>query len=365
MCRATPPGRWSVKAMTCLVLLGACGPEFESVDDIFAHFDVEGSPGATVMVIRAGEVLHSAGYGAADLGNESPMTPTTPVRLGSVSKAFTAMAIMLLEEQDLIDFDANATEWVPELERFPDVTVRHLLNHTSGIPDYYADNSPLEGIATAPGRSAPLRNAEAASIFTTWGEPVFTPGAQYQYSNPGYEVLALIVERVSGLTFTEFLQTELFVPLGMETAAVRELPTTEIPGRAVGYAPGEDGRSWQESDHHWGNWLMGAGGIYASLEDLFEWDQALHRWAESGERMDQAYTPAALTDGSSSPYGFGWNLSDLLGRSAIYHNGGWLGFRTSFLRFPADELSVIVLSNASANAAELATATAELFLDER
>jgi CubicO group peptidase (beta-lactamase class C family) len=291
------------------------------------------------------------------------MSPSTPVRLGSVSKAFTAMAVVILAEQGKVDFDANAKEWIPELARFPDVTVRHLLNHTSGLPDYYDEGSPLEEMATASGRDGPLQNAEAASVYQTWGEPVFAPGERYAYSNPGYEVLALIGERASGVSFAEFLDREIFTPLGMETAAVRDLPTTEIPGRAIGYAPDEGGEVWREADDHWGNWLVGAGGVYASVEDMYEWDQALYRWADSGQRTTEAFTPAVLNDGSTSDYGFGWGLSDLLGRNAIHHNGGWVGFRTSFFRFPDDHLSVIVLSNASAETEELATITAQLYLD--
>ncbi|MDH3628750.1 MAG: beta-lactamase family protein [Acidobacteriota bacterium] len=262
------------------------------VDSMFAHFAADDSPGASVMVVRDGAVVHSAGYGVADLDDGSMMSPSTPVRLGSVSKAFTAMAIVILEEQSALTFDSPVTEWVPELRRFPGITVRHLLNHTSSLPDYYGNGSPLEGMATADGRQAPLQNAEAFSVYEAWGEPVFTPGDRFEYCNPGYEALALIVERVSGTTFAQFLEAEIFTPLGMTTAAVRDLPSKRIPNRAIGYAPIEDGGGWQESDDHWGNWLVGAGGIYASLEDLFKWDQALYRWAETGARTDEAFSAA-------------------------------------------------------------------------
>ena len=170
------------------------------VDAISAEYSVDGSPGASVMVLRDGEVLHSAGYGAANLSDGSPLRPSTPVRLGSVSKAFTAMAIVILEERGDLSFDSRVTEWVPELARFEGITIRHLLNHTSGLPDYY-DGSPLEAMATAGDRDTPLQNAEAVSVYETWGEPLFPPGERFEYSNPGYEVLALIVERVSGTTF--------------------------------------------------------------------------------------------------------------------------------------------------------------------
>ena len=334
------------------------------MDAIFAEYAVAGSPGASAMVIRNGDVVHSAGYGAANLDDGSPLQPSTPVRLGSVSKAFTAMAIVILEERDELDYDSPVTEWVPELARFDGITVRHLLNHTSGLPDYY-DDSPLEEIATAADRGTPLQNAEASSVYETWGEPVFSPGDRFEYSNPGYEVLALVVERMSGVTFGQFLEAQIFDPLGMATAAVRDQPSTVIPGRAIGYSPQEEANGWRENDDHWGNWLVGAGGVYASLNDLYQWDQALHAWAETGDRTTEAFAPARLNDGTESPYGFGWSLSDRLGRKAIHHGGGWVGFRTTLVRFPEERMTVIVLSNASANTGELADSTAAVFLEAR
>jgi CubicO group peptidase (beta-lactamase class C family) len=335
------------------------------VDSLFSVFATDSTPGAAVMVIREGEVLHAAGYGLANLRDGSPMHPSTPVRLGSVSKAFTAMAIVILEERGELSFDAPAVDWVPELARFPGITIRHLLNHTSGLPDYYDDESPLGEIATSADRDKPLQNAEAVAVYEGWGEPRFPPGDRFEYSNPGYEVLALIVERISGRTFADFLASEIFTPLDMTTAAVRDLPGTVIPGRAIGYEQKqEEDTGWQESDDHWGNWLVGAGGVYASLEDLYRWDQALYRWADSGDRTTEAFEPARLNDGTMSEYGFGWGLSDRLGRAAIHHNGAWVGFRTSLLRFPEERLTVIVLSNASAPAGALADSTAAVFLQD-
>jgi CubicO group peptidase (beta-lactamase class C family) len=366
---------WRTLGAALVVTTAACGGEAKrpvptadplpgaEVDALFAEFAVDGSPGATVMVIRDGQVLHSAGYGTANLTDGSPLQPSTPVRLGSVSKAFTAMAIVILEERGELSFDAPVTEWVPELSRFPGVTVRHLLNHTSGLPDYY-DSGILMETATAEGRETPLQNAEAMTVYESWGEPVFPPGERYEYSNPGYEALALIVERVSGQTFARFLDAEIFTPLGMSTAVVRDLPGTVIPGRAIGYSPGEEGAGWEENDDHWGNWLVGAGGVYASLDDLYQWDQALWEWAETGTRTAQAFLPATLNDGSQSLYGFGWSVADRLGRPAIHHTGGWVGFITALVRLPEERLTVIVLSNASANSSALADATAAVFLDD-
>ena len=339
--------------------VGGAGAE---VDALFAEYAGDGSPGAAVIVIREGSILHSAGYGLADLESGLPLSPTTPVRLGSLGKAFTAMAIVLLEEQGELSYDDPATRWVPELARFEGITVRHLLNHTSGLPDYYG-NPAMEEAATAPGRDTWYANAEAVAIYETWGEPVFAPGERYEYSNPGYEVLALIVERASGAPLGPFLREHVFEPRGMSTAAVRDRPGAVLPGRAIGYSPDTASGSWTENDDHWGNWLVGAGGVYASLEDLYAWDQALWEWSEDG-RLREVFMPASLNDGSVSEYGFGWGVSDHLGRPAVHHTGGWVGFRTAIVRFLDEKLTIAVLTNSTGPAAELRDSVASIYLGQ-
>jgi len=353
-------------------VVGCSGPPGEGteatevgprVDALFADFVVSSSPGAAAMAIRDGEVLHASGYGLTELGGGPTLKRTTPFRLGSVSKQFTAMAIMILEEQGELSFHDLATDWVPELGRFPGIRVSHLLHHTSGLPDYY--DLPDERFQEVSGEDGDplLTNEDAVSIYEGWGEPLFEPGERYRYSNPGYEMLALIVERVSGETFGAFLAENIFEPIGMGTAIVRDRPEVVIPGRAVGYRPGDEKGEWIENDDHFGNWLVGAGGVYASLDDLFIWDQALYTEAiVEKETLDEAFAPAVLNDGSLSEYGFGWNLGDRLDHRAVHHSGGWVGFRTCIIRFLDERLTIIVLSNASADAGELADEVAEFFL---
>jgi CubicO group peptidase (beta-lactamase class C family) len=162
------------------------------------------------------------------------------------------------------------------------------------------------------------------------------------------------------------LTENVFEPLGMETAVVRDRPELVIPERAVGYRPSEGEVGWEENDDHFGNWLVGAGGVYASLDDLFLWDQSLHDAPVVGEQtLDLAFSTTVLNDGSISEYGFGWNVEDRLGRRAVHHGGGWVGFRTHIIRFLDERLTVIVLSNASASAGDLAGKIAEVYLPER
>jgi CubicO group peptidase (beta-lactamase class C family) len=336
----------------------------QAIEEIFSGFTAQGSPGAAVMVIRRGEVIHAEGYGLADLAGGEVLSRTTPVRLGSVGKQFTSMAVMILADRGELAFADPVSKWVPELERFPGIRLEHLLTHTSGLPDYYQlPDERFEAVAGSDGDPL-LTNADAVTIFQEWGEPRFDPGEKYEYSNPAYEVLALIVERVSGQSFREFLMENVFHPLEMGTATVRDRPELVIPDRAMGYRPDPSGGGWIENDDHFGNWLVGAGGVYASLDDLFRWDQALYTdRLVSQEIMDRAFSPTTLNDGSISEYGFGWNVSDVLGRPAIHHGGSWVGFRTSILRFIDDSLTVVVLSNASAGAGDLAMETAKLLLD--
>jgi CubicO group peptidase (beta-lactamase class C family) len=356
-----------------LIALAACSQGSESGDvqgapeariaEIFSEFTVPGSPGAVAMVIRNGEVIHAEGYGLAEVGSGRALSRHTPMRLGSVGKQFTSMAVMILADRGELAFDDAVTEWVPELRRFPGIQVQHLLRHTSGLPDYY-DLPEEDFVAVAPSDGDPvLTNVDVVTHYEHWGEPLFEPGERFQYSNPGYEVLALIVERISGQSFGRFLAENIFEPLGMEMAAVRERPDTEIPGRGVGYRPERQGEGWMENDDHYGNWLVGAGGIYASLDDLYLWDQALYTEAlVKKETLDLAFSPTILNDGSISDYGFGWNVGDRLGHKAVHHGGSWVGFRAAILRFVDEELTVVVVSNASASAGDLADQVAELFL---
>lgn len=320
-------------------------PLGQRIDAVFAHYDEGLSPGVAVMVIRGGEVVHARGYGYADLERRIRLTPSTPVRLGSVSKPFTTTAILLLRDRGELDLDDPAVRWVPEIERFGDgVTLRHLMTHTAGLPDYY-DELERREYRLEPADDDPLAtNADFVATYREWGEPLFAPGERYEYCNPCYEILALVIERLTGRSFGEFLEENVFEPLGMATAVVRDRPEVEIPGRAIGYSPAGDG--FELDDDHPGNWVVGAGGIYASLEDLRRFDQALDAGTLLRRAtLEEAWTPARLNDGSATQYGLGWRRETLLDNPAVGHRGGWVGFRTFFYRFPETGTTLILLAN--------------------
>jgi N-acyl-D-aspartate/D-glutamate deacylase len=292
------------------------------------------------MVIRDGEVLLARGYGLANLAEGTPIRPDTAFRLASVSKQFTATAIMVLADRGLLGFDDKVVDHLPELERYGDrMTIRHLLTHTSGLPDYY-DALEAESTGSMPDTAA------AMEFLSGWGEPLFPPGQRFEYSNPGYEMLALIAERVSGQSLRELLQDTVFGPLGMADTVVRDLTEPEIANRALGYSRSEDG-SFTLNDAHPLNHIIGSGGLYSSLEDLFLWDQALY--SEQVVRratLEEAWSPVRLSGGGEHPYGFGFRLGryGALGRR-IAHSGSWVGFRTHITRYPERRFTVIVLAN--------------------
>ncbi len=214
--------KWSIglvfAAIACLTLNGCGGdtganrrPDLGAgIDALFAPATAGDSPGAAVMVIRDGEILHAAGYGYADLEHRVPITPQTAFRLASVSKQFTAMAVMILAERGQLAYDDPVVKYLPELARFGDqITLRHLLTHTGGLPDYY---DALEAASTD---SMP-DTEDAMEFLADWGEAGFPAGERYEYSNPGYEMLALVVERVSGQRFGQFVEENIFAPLRYE-----------------------------------------------------------------------------------------------------------------------------------------------------
>ena len=331
-CQSTPPTR----------LDRALGVD---IDAIFGSFTEE-TPGAAAMVIRDGVVVHARGYGLADREKKLVFTRETPVRLASVTKQFTCMAILKLAEQGKLSVGDPVRKHLPVLGRFGDgVTIRHLMHHTSGLPDYYAelgrrkDNPPS-------GDDDPLfTGVDAASLYKTWGTTTSPAGSKYAYSNPGYELLALIIEKASGLTLGEYLDRHVLAPSGMSTAVLRDRPERVIPGRAIGYRRTRGG-GFKRHDHHWLNWMVGSGCLYASLDDFYYWDQALeHDRLVSAAAKAAAYTPARLNDGSSTGYGFGWRIAEHLGRRQVSHGGSWVGFRTHISRYPDDHVTIVVLSN--------------------
>jgi CubicO group peptidase (beta-lactamase class C family) len=307
------------------------------VDDLFADYAGPAVPGASVVVIRDGRVILRRAYGMADLERHVAASPATDYRLASVTKQFTAMAVMLLVRDGELRYDQSILDILPELPPAArPVTVRHLLNHTSGLPDY-EDLIPDT-------QTAQVSDRDVLGLLARKDTLYFPPGTQYRYSNSGYVLLGLIVERVSGVRFQEFLRRRIFAPLAMTASVAHVEGADTVPHRAYGYTPGPDG--FRPTDQSVTSATLGDGGVYTSVEDLVRWDAALYddRIVDAAT-LRLATTPPALPGGAETQYGFGWFVDAYRGVRRWRHTGETSGFRNAIQRFPDRRFTVIVLTN--------------------
>ena len=325
------------------------------VDAMFAEFTAVGSPGAAVVVARGDSTIFARGYGLADVERGVAVTPATSFRLASVTKQFTAAAILSLVEDGRLGLDdrlGDLLEDVPGYAR--GVRVRHLLAHTSGVPDY----EPIVG----PGEGPQLKDRDVLALLHRARELYFAPGTSWRYSNSGYALLALIVERRSGETFARYLRHRIFDRAGMPTAVAHEDGVDTVANRAYGYS--RRAGAWSRTDQSRTSAVLGDGGIYASAEELARWSAALDRHSVlSATSVALATTPVALASGERTHYGFGWFLDEFQGRRRQRHEGDSIGFRTAIQRYPDERLTVVVLANrAAAPIDALSDGVARVFL---
>jgi CubicO group peptidase (beta-lactamase class C family) len=318
---------------------GMTSDDVRAVDSLFSAYTGDSVPGASVVVIRDGQVVLRRAYGMADLERRIPTTAETDYRLASVSKQFTAMAVMLLAKDGKLRYDQPIRDFLPELPPATRaVTVRHLLNHTSGLWDY-------EALIPAT-RTAHLNDDDVLALVASKNALSTPPGTAYCYSNSGYVLLGMIVARVSGMSFPEFLRARVFAPLGMKATVAHVEGRDTVPHRAYGYSP--RGGSFVQTDQSVTSATLGDGGIYANVDDMVLWDRAL-----AGETLidraslEIATTPPALPGGAATQYGFGWFIDQYRGVKRWRHTGETSGFRNAIQRYPDRRLTVIVLTNRS------------------
>lgn len=326
----------------------------KTIDDLFVEFDKTNSPGAAVMVIKDGKPVFAKAYGLANLEKQTRCTTNTNFRLASVTKQFTAMAIMILSERHKISLEDKLKKFFPEFPGYGnEITVRHLLTHTSGLLDY-------EEVMPA-GLTIPLSDRDVLYLMCKQDHLEFPPGAKFHYSNTGYSLLSLIVEVVSGQKFAVFLKDNIFQPLGMTNSVAYEPGISVVPNRAFGYAKATNG--FEFSDQSLTSAVLGDGGVYSSVADLYKWDQALYtKKLVSRKMLEQAFTiQSTNSDFDGSGYGFGWYLGRYRDTKHIWHGGSTCGFSTKIERFPERKLSVILLTNRrAANIKEISQKIADL-----
>jgi CubicO group peptidase (beta-lactamase class C family) len=341
--------RFAVAAVASLMLGCATGGGMKDVDALMR--DYSGNvPGASLLVVKDGRAVVRRSYGLADLEAQRAATPQTNYRLASVTKQFTAAAIMQLVEEGQLRYDDPLRRWLPSLpaESWSDsITIRHLLTHTSGLVDY-EDVMP-EHV------DKQLLDADVLRLLEAQKEMYFEPGSQYRYSNSGYALLALVVERASGQSFASFLRERIFAPLGMSETVAFEDGRSTVAHRAYGYT--REGDGWKRTDQSSTSAVLGDGGIYSSIDDLAKWDAALY-----DTRYEPAFTPATPTDDPNLQYGFGWRIGKYEGARMLTHSGETIGFRNVIVRVPERKLTVVVLTNRNAPPPfELATRIAALY----
>ncbi|HWC73973.1 MAG TPA: serine hydrolase domain-containing protein [Gemmatimonadales bacterium] len=313
--------------------------DLRPIDSLFAAYSGPSKPGASVIVIRDGNVVVRRAYGMADLERRTPASVETDYRLASVSKQFTAMCIMMLAHEGKLQLDQPARTILPELPAAAaPVTIRHLLNHTSGLVDY-EDLIPET-------RTAQLDDNDVLTMLAAKDSVYFPAGTAYRYSNSGYVLLGMIVARVSGMSFPQFLRAKIFRPLGMTASVAHVEGTDTVPHRAYGYSP--SGGGFEQTDQSVTSATLGDGGIYTNVDDMARWDRALSDTTLVGAAlMAQATTPPALPQGAATEYGFGWFIDTYRGEKRWRHTGETSGFRNAIQRYPARRFTVIVLTNRS------------------
>lgn len=302
------------------------------VDSLFRSF--QGNvPGAAVGIYRGGQTIYEQGYGLREVSTSSAVTPTTNFRIASLSKQFTAMAVLILIEKGRLSLETKLTEIFPAFPAYANkITIRNLLNHTGGLPDY-------EGLISGPGQ---VSDYDILNILQRQSSPSFAAGSRYSYSNGGYVLLGLIVENVSQMLFSDFLKSQVFNRLGMENTWMYERFLAQaIPERAYGYSA--QGGSFALTDQSATSATRGDGGVYTSVREWLHWDQALNSNILISEGLRKLmFTPGKLNNGSPIHYGFGWMLDSNGGQS---HTGSSIGFRTAVRRYPNRNLTVVVFMN--------------------
>jgi CubicO group peptidase (beta-lactamase class C family) len=328
-----------------------------AIDHLFAPWDRPSSPGCAVGVFQDGRLVYARGYGRATLEYDVPIIPATVFHVASVSKQFTAFAIALLAHEGKLSPDDEARRHVPELPDFGRaITLRHLIHHTSGLRDQWA-------LLVAAGwrMSDVITTADILELVQRQQELNFAPGEEYAYSNTGYTLLALTVERASGQPFREFCRQRIFEPLGMRNTHFHDDCRLVAPNRAYSYSPAGD-NTFHNAVLSYSN--AGATSLFTTVEDLAHWDQNFYDAKVGGpEVLALMHTRGVLNDGTVLPYAFGLSLGEYKGLPIVEHAGGDAGFRCMLTRFPDQHFTVAVLGNvADLDPGKLVRQVADVYL---
>jgi CubicO group peptidase (beta-lactamase class C family) len=337
------------------------------LEALVAPYREANGPGMVAMLIRNGQVRWQTAFGLADLETHRPITLDTQFELASMTKQFTAMAIMILSDEGKLKFDDTLDKYCPEFPMYArTIHIRDLLLHVSGLPDYEELMVGTIGddffrSSKGPRAAHEFTSAEVLKTLSLQPKTKFAPRSRFEYSNSGYEVLGQIIERVSGKRYAEFLKEKVFDPLGMHDTLVLDERRKSGPHLALAYRK-RTGR-WEDITYSPENYEYGDGGVESTGNDLFKWDQALYTTKlVRRTTLDLAFTPGRVFPSGPtgngkviethffehpSAYGFGWFVSSENGAQALEHGGDWSGYRTHIIRAPSRRMTAIVLANSS------------------
>jgi CubicO group peptidase (beta-lactamase class C family) len=345
-------------SMAFLVSLSAADEKTDKVDKLFTKWDSTVSPGAALAIIKDGKIIYKRGYGMANLEHNIPITPTSVFRIGSTSKQFTASCIAMLDLQGKISLDDDIRKYLPELPKYEKpITIWHLVHHTSGIRDYLT----LGSIAALTD-SHFYTPEDSIELLARQKKLNFLPGEEHLYSNSGYFLMGVIVEKASGKSLNDFAQEHIFKPLGMKNTQFYDDHMRLVKNRAAGYSPVKGGFRIDMTtlDH------VGDGGVFTTVEDLFLWDQAFYNFKLGKELMELIQTPGVLNNGEKLDYAFGLEITEYKGLKKVSHSGGFAGFRAQMVRFPEQKFTVICLANlGTINPSRLCREIANIYLADK
>ena len=332
------------------------------IDKVFAQWDKPDSPGCEIAVIKDGAIIYKRGYGLANLEHNIPMSTSSIMDTGSVSKQFTAMAIALLAEQGKLSFDDDIRKYLPELPNYgTTITIRHLIHHTSGIRDY------LTLMAIAGMRDDDYYvDGEVLNMLARQKELNFKPGSEFLYSNSGYFLLSQIVKRASGKTLREYSEENMFKPLGMTRTKFYDDHNEIVKNRASSYVPRRGG-GFQIASTTLD--MVGDGNVFTCVEDLFLWDQNFYhnKLGKGGQDLiSQVLTTEPLNNGDKNDYAFGLVVGEYRGLKIVEHGGAFIGYRAHTLRFPEQRFGVVMQCNlGTMNPSNLARKVADICLADQ
>lgn len=308
------------------------------IDAVFADINSTDAPGCALGAYRDGRMIYARGYGLADLERRVPITPASVFDIGSTSKQFAAATIVLLAQEGKLSLDDDVRRIIPELPEYDrPITIRHLLHHTSGIRDYLGllrlAGFRYDDVTTAEDALKAIRRQRALN---------FSPGDEHLYSNSGYFLLSIIVERVTGRSLRDEAHDRIFAPLGMTHTEYLGSYNDIIPNRAIGYAPADSG---YEADMP--RWLqLGDGAVFTTVEDLLRWEENFRSGRVGGTALrDTMLTRGRLTNGDTLSYALGLIHGTYRGLRTVHHGGSWGGYLAQLLRFPEQRYAVAVLCN--------------------